>query len=44
MKTRKMFLAAVVAMASCLAMADYMYWQVSNANFAGLSGVDADFD
>lgn len=43
MKTRKMFLAAVVAMASGLAMADYMYWQVSEANFAGLSGVDADF-
>ena len=44
MKTTKMFLAAVVAMASGLAMADYMYWQVSDANFAGLSGVDADFD
>jgi hypothetical protein len=43
MKTTKMFLAAVVAMASGLAMADYMYWQVSDANFAGLSGVDANF-
>lgn len=43
MKTRKMFLAAVVAMASGLAMADYMYWMVSEANFAGLSGVDAKF-
>ena len=43
MKTRKMFLAAVVAMASCLAMADYMYWQVSNAKFAGLSEDKANF-
>ena len=43
MKTRKMFLAAVVAMATGLAMADYMYWMVSEANFAGLSGVDANF-
>ena len=43
MKTRKMFLAAVVAMASGLAMADYMYWMVSDANFAGLSGDKAKF-
>lgn len=43
MKTRKMFLAAVVAMATGLAMADYMYWMVSEANFAGLSGADANF-
>lgn len=43
MKTIKMFLAAVVAMASGLAMADYLYWLVSDANFAGLSGNDANF-
>ena len=43
MKTTKMFLAAVVAMASGLAMADYLYWLVSDANFAGLSGDDANF-
>ena len=43
MKTTKTFLAAAFALASCLGMADYMYWQVSDANFAGLSGVDAKF-
>jgi len=43
MKTTKMFLAAVVAMASGLAMADYLYWLVSDANFAGLSGDKANF-
>ena len=43
MKTIKMFLAAVVAMASGLAMADYLYWLVSDANFDGLSGADANF-
>ena len=43
MKTIKMFLAAVVAMASGLAMADYLYWLVSDAKFDGLSGADANF-
>ena len=43
MKTIKMFLAAVVAMASGLAMADYMYWQVSDATFTTPSKADANF-
>ena len=43
MKTTKTFLAAAFAMASCLGMADYMYWQVSDAIFATPSRADANF-
>ena len=43
MKTTKTFLAAAFALASCLGMADYMYWQVSDATFTTPSKADADF-
>lgn len=43
MKTTKTFLAAAFALTSCLGMADYMYWQVSDATFTTPSKADADF-
>ena len=43
MKTTKTFLAAAFALTSCLGMADYMYWQVSDATFTTPSKADANF-
>ena len=43
MKTTKTFLAAAFALTSCLGMADYMYWQVSDAKFTTPSKADANF-